>query len=42
MDYNDYITNRLNGIKAEGRYRIFAELERRMGSFPTADWYPEP
>ena len=41
MDYHQYFQDRLNDIKEEGRYRIFAELERQRGQFPTANYYPE-
>ncbi|RED52395.1 5-aminolevulinate synthase [Aestuariispira insulae] len=41
MDYVRYFQDRLNDIKDEGRYRIFAELERQRGQFPTAHYYPE-
>ncbi|WP_259783106.1 5-aminolevulinate synthase [Aestuariispira ectoiniformans] len=42
MDYDNFFADRLGAIKDEGRYRIFAELERSVGAFPMANWYPEP
>ncbi len=36
MDYEDAFRTAITGLMAEGRYRIFAELERRAGAFPKA------
>ena len=36
MDYETFFEDALKGLKQEGRYRVFAELERRRGNFPRA------
>ncbi len=36
MDYNSLFSQKLNLLKDEGRYRVFAPLERICGSFPKA------
>ncbi|MCE2510282.1 MAG: 5-aminolevulinate synthase [Alphaproteobacteria bacterium] len=36
MDYDRYFAEAIAGLKAEGRYRVFADLERTQGSFPRA------
>ena len=36
MDYKKFFGEEINKLKAEGNYRVFAELERHAGYFPNA------
>ncbi|HTH98063.1 MAG TPA: 5-aminolevulinate synthase [Stellaceae bacterium] len=36
MDYEQFFADRIAALKDEGRYRRFAQLERRAGRFPAA------
>jgi 5-aminolevulinate synthase len=38
MDYDRLFADRLEGLRKEGRYRVFADLGRRRGDFPRASW----
>jgi len=36
MDVNTFFRKQLDGIREEGRYRVFTDIKRRRGSFPHA------
>ena len=39
MQFEGLVQQRLEALHREGRYRIFADLKRRRGSFPVADHF---
>jgi 5-aminolevulinate synthase len=39
MNFEDLFQQRLESLHREGRYRVFADLKRRRGCFPTADHF---
>jgi len=39
VNYTEKFQQALEAIHAEGRYRVFADLRRRCGAFPAADYY---
>ena len=41
MNYETFFRKQLDGLRREGNYRIFADLQRQAGSFPRATHYRE-
>lgn len=41
MNYEAFFTSHLDRLREEGRYRVFAELERIVGGFPKARFHCE-
>ncbi len=41
MDFETYFKTELDSLHSEGRYRVFADLERQQGNFPRATRYTE-
>jgi 5-aminolevulinate synthase len=42
MDFEQFFRDRLGDLRAEGRYRVFADLERQAGRYPRALWRERP
>ena len=41
MNYDAFFKSELDGLRKEGRYRTFADLERQAGAFPQATHHGE-
>ncbi|WP_353181039.1 5-aminolevulinate synthase [Bosea sp. (in: a-proteobacteria)] len=41
MDFETFFRKELDGLRGEGRYRVFADLERQVGRFPIATYHSE-
>ncbi len=39
MNYENFFTTQLDQLRREGRYRVFADIERHAGNFPHATQY---
>ena len=39
MNYESFFAEKIGDLKSEGRYRVFADLEREYGNFPVAKNY---
>lgn len=39
MNYDDFFNQRLDQLKSEGNYRVFADLSRQRGAFPQACYH---
>lgn len=39
MSYDEIFTRAIADLKTEGRYRVFADLQRHCGQFPRANWH---
>ncbi len=37
MDYDRFFADNISSLKREGRYRVFADIERKAGKFPRAE-----
>lgn len=39
MDFEQFFVDKIAGLRQEGRYRVFADLERHAGAFPIARYH---
>lgn len=42
MNFEQFFQDRLGELRVDGRYRVFADLERQAGRFPRALWREQP
>lgn len=42
MDYENMLQTAIDAVKAEGRYRVFADIARIRGQFPKGRYFPDP
>ena len=40
VDYSKHFASAVQGVRNEGRYRVFQDIRRTCGEFPRATWYP--
>ena len=40
INYGDFFRAAVDGVRSEGRYRVFQDIRRKRGAFPSATWYP--
>ena len=40
INYSNYFRAAVNTVRGEGRYRVFQDIRRKRGAFPSATWYP--
>jgi 5-aminolevulinate synthase len=41
INYSDHFRAAVDGVRSEGRYRVFQDIRRKCGAFPNATWYPD-
>jgi len=39
MDYAAFFADKIAALHREGRYRVFADLQRQVGNYPVATWH---
>lgn len=42
MDYDRLLQSAIDAVKAEGRYRVFADIARIKGKYPQGRYFPDP
>lgn len=40
INYGERFRAAVDAVREEGRYRVFQDIRRKRGAFPTATWYP--